>query len=229
MILVLHGEDTGSSYNRLQSYLANFEKFQKVRLTDKNSKEDLINAVLTKDIFDLEKIIICENFLSGQKLEKKVFEKIPKEINLIFWEQKEIAPITLTKIGKFARVEIFKEKPQIFWFLDALSPSLGKTLVALGNLENPNTLNLIYHLANRMMILILTKMQISKESAQKIIERPLAPWQWEKLQNQARLFNLPTLHKLYSGSLKIDQMIKSGSTSLSPEILLSTLFVKYLA
>lgn len=229
MIFVLHGDDLNASYSRLKSILLKYPKHQKIRLADKNTKEDLINALFTKDIFATEKILVCENFLIEKKITKDIARKIPPDVNVIFWEQKQITAESLSIVKQYAQIEVFKPQPQIFWFLDSISPSSQKTLLALAKVENPDGINLIYHLANRVLLLILAKLETPIALAQKIIDRPVADWQWARFQNQARLFNLPTLQKIYSGTLKIDSMIKNGTTNLDPSTLISVLFIKYLS
>src|SRR3989344_2785521 len=150
MIFVLHGEDLNGAYTRLKDLLAKFPKHQKVRLSDKNSKEDLTSALFTNDIFGNDKVIVCENFIHSQKIKEGDIKKIPKIITTIFWEQKKLAPAIISKIKSYAQIEIFKEKPQIFWFLDSISPSLERTLNSLSKLNDPDGSNITFHLANRM-------------------------------------------------------------------------------
>ena len=150
-----------------------------------------------------------------------------ESINVIFWEHKQVTSAILSKLKPHARVEIFKRPPQIFWFLDALTPDAKKTILALSKLENLENLNIIYQLANRLEMLIFAKV-LTPDSVTKITEKPLADWQWQRFKSQAKLFDLRTLKNLFSGTLKIDSMIKSGETNLSPATLISILLAKYL-
>ena len=228
MIIVLHGDDLNSSYNRLQTILTKFQHVQHLKLSNSNSKEDLINALLTTDMFEPEKIIICENFISSQKIKANDFKGFPKDAHLIFWEQKQLSPSIASKLKSAVQIEIFKEQPQVFWFLDSISPFSQNTLAAFNKIDSPNEKNITYHLANRMFLLILAKLQIKRETASQIAGKPMADWQWQKIQNQARNFSLTNLAKIFKGVLRLDSLIKSGLTGHKPSTLVPILLVKYL-
>lgn len=228
MIYILHGEDISGSYNRLSQILTDFPNHQKCRLTDKATLEDLYLAIFTQDLLDSPKIIICENFFQSKKIEIDFLKKIPKDLTVVFWEQKELPKTETIKIGKLAIIENFKPQPKTFLFLDSLSPQAQKSLAGLAKFTNSDDSTLLWHLTNRFLLLILAKLGSSLPQAQTISGRNLLDWQWAKIKNQAKLFQLQSLCSLYTGALKIDTMIKTGASNLKSNSLISVLFLKYL-
>jgi len=225
MIIVLHGDDTASSYERLSQILDKFKDHLKVRLI-KASPEEIQEAVLSTDLISAEKVVIVENFLSPFKKLPQFIEKLPQNIVLIFWEKTNLSPTKVQKLQKFAKVEFFKEKSPIFDLLDSISPNSQIPLSILPKLTRDD--NLLWQLENRFLLMILSKLDTDIESVTKITKRYIFDWQWVKIKSQSSKFSLKTLLSLYNGSLKIEFMIKSGKTQLSENILLSVLFLKYL-
>ncbi|MBI2327458.1 hypothetical protein HYU92_04005 [Candidatus Curtissbacteria bacterium] len=228
MLYVLHGEDTNSAYQRLTQILAGFPRHQKIKLTEKNSEEDFYLSVFSQDLISAEKIIICENLISGKKIKTDVFAKITSDQTVIFWEHSQVPASLLVKLKKYASIENFKPQPQIFRFLDSLSNDAKKALEQLSFLGSKET-NLIYHLTSRILLLILAKLSFNLEISRKVSGKNIADWQWEKYRLQAQRFNLKTLINLYNGALKIDSLIKTGATNLNGQTLISVLLLKYLS
>jgi len=189
MIYVLHGKDTESSYNRLSQILDTFQNLPKLKLTEKEQLEDFYLAVFSKDLINSQKIVICENYLHDKKIKGHVLAEIPKNKIVIFWEQNQLAPAEIAKIKKDCghlslRIETFKPQPQIFWFLDSISPNLEKTLELLSRLPEKNT-NLIFQFENRMLFLILARLKVKMETAGKIAGLNVLDWQWTKIKRQS--------------------------------------------
>ena len=174
-----------------------------------------------------------QNYLHDKKIKGHVLAEIPKNKIVIFWEQNQLAPAEIAKIKKDCghlslRIETFKPQPQIFWFLDSISPNLEKTLELLSRLPEKNT-NLIFQFENRMLFLILARLKVKMETAGKIAGLNVLDWQWTKIKRQAMLLNLETLFALYDGILKIDNMTKSGASDLKENTLITVLLLKYLS
>ncbi len=229
MIYILHGEDIFASYNRLQQILKSYPTYQKVRLDEKADSSDNFTQILSPDLLGLQKIIICENFIHSKKIKIADLKLISAKENAIFWEKAQLTASTISKIGKNFTIELFKPKPQIYYFLDSISDSSQNTLKQLNNLKKHELVSLNWHLANRLHLLILAKLDLRKEASEKIVGKPIQDWQWQKISSQANLFNLSTLTKLFNGILKIDYLIKSGKTNLDETPLISTLLFKYLS
>lgn len=228
MIYILHGEDTAASYQRLRTLLASYPDNQKIRVTKDNTSEDFHLAAFAKDLFADRKIIICENILSEKKINLNILGRLPKEKIVFFWEHQKLPKPILDKFQNIAKIENFKQKSEIYWFLDSLGLNLQKSLALLHKLQLEDNGKFIPLLTMRLLQLLLVKHQIPLETAKKIIGGHLEDWQWQKVLTQSKLFELNTLLLLYNGVLKIDLMIKTGKTSVDPKTLTSFLLLKYI-
>ena len=104
MIFVLHGNDIDASYERLSKILLGYLNFQKIRLTQKESSDAFYLAVFSDDLTGAQKIVICENYLSGKKVDRKILMAIPKKTELIFWEDQQIDSVLIKKLPQHTRV-----------------------------------------------------------------------------------------------------------------------------
>lgn len=226
MIVVLHGDDTASSYERLSQILEKYADFQKINLPLKATLNQLTEVQFSQNLFSEQKLIIAEDFLTNlTKIPAKYFFEIPKESNLIFWEKKALSPSKVQKLAKIAKIEIFKQKTELFTFLDSLAPTVN-TSRTIQELEG--TPNLLWHLENRILLLICSKLGMNYQKAQMLTHRNIFDWQWNRIKNQSTKFSLESLIAFYKGALKIDFMIKSGKTDLPQNTLISVLLLKYL-
>lgn len=227
MIIVLHGDDQTLSYGYLSKIQNEFANSLKVRLPTKATEQDLAQAVLTTDLINSDKLIIAESFLSPFKLlPKKLLENIPENVNIIFWEKTILSPAKVTYLSKIARVEFFKQKSDLFAFLDLLTPGAKNAFKMLATL--PDEPGLIWHLQSRFLLLALSKFNVTADVAIKITKRNIFDWQWQKVKFQAAKFEPHTILAVYNASLKIDQIIKSGKTTMPQKTLISMLILKYL-
>jgi len=228
MIFVLHGNDIDASYERLSKILLGYLNFQKIRLTQKESSDAFYLAVFSKDLTGVSKIVICENYLSDKRVDHKILKVIPKEAEVIFWEDQQIDSDLIKKLPQYTRVELFKPKAKIFWFLDSISNQSRFTLEKFWGLNFASEDKVIWQLTNRMLLLMLAKKGADLQTASKIIGKSLNDWQWQKILNQSKQFTFETLYAIYNAILKLDYMIKSGSTNLNENTLVSLLLLKYL-
>lgn len=228
MIHILHGEDTYSSYNCLQQILENYPSYTRITIDEKSQTNEFFDSILTQDLLGTKKILVCENLISSKKIKLADLRSVPKEVNVIFWEKVQLFPSSLTKVDKDVAIEQFKPKPTLYTFLDSLSLNSTAALRQLNILRTGKKISLNWHLAKRVQLLILAKLEFSREDSEKISGKPIENWQWQKILQQANLIDLATLKKLFTGVIKIDYLIKSGKTNIDETYLISTLLVKYL-
>ena len=229
MIYILHGKDSEASYGILSGLLTRSPKATTIKLTQANTFDDFYQSAFGQDFFTDEKTIVCENFLKDKKIGKNldIFKNLSKNSNLVFWESDELAPALLAKFQKLAVIEIFKEKPRMFWFLDSLSPSAKTSLKSLANLKgNPKNLN--WNLSMRLLHLILLKLGTSQKDVEAFTGKKIYDWQWQKLKTQSQTFELKALVKLFGAILKIDYHAKIGKTGLEEKDLIPFVLLKYL-
>lgn len=228
MFLVIHGENTTSAYDRLQKLRSSQDQSPQI-LSRENTYDELTLALLSQSILENQNFVICYNFFKDKKI-KSTDGLLKEDINktVVFYEETKLTPATLAKLPKPITVEYFKNEPAIFWFLDSVSPDLMGTLKRLESLSKDDEQSLVWNLSNRFLLLTLAQKNYSAQQAGAITGRLVAPWQWQKIESQSRLFPQGLPKKLLSGLLKIDSMIKTGQTQLPIKTLLSYLLLKYL-
>ncbi|MDP2633113.1 MAG: hypothetical protein Q8P25_05340 [Candidatus Curtissbacteria bacterium] len=226
MIFVIHGTDTDSSYKRFSQLLSSYSNYTQVSFDKHSQKDDLTNAFLSQDLFSTKKVIVIKNTLIVDKSLISLLEKAPRDLEVIIWENDELTGSVVTKISKIAKVENFKLPAKLFYFLDSIAPKKKEIIAQLNKLDDEASL--IWNIQNRFLLLTLAKLRVDVSLAGKITKRNLADWQWSKIRQQAEKFTLLQLKSICNASLKIDYLIKSGQTDLSPTILLSVMFLKYL-
>ena len=203
MIYVLHGDNTFASYGKLQILLKRYEGYNKIQLAPQQTFQDYYMAIFGKNILFDKKIIICEEFISDKKVNGKDLEKIPPDINVIFWEKSQIK-LQKKSIKKDVYIEEFKLPANIYYFLDSLIPSnLKRTLSLLLSLDDDQS-NLTWNLTNRILLLILAKKGLGKNEAGDILQRKFEDWQWQKIQAQSAKFDKSSLQTFCNYLLKID-------------------------
>lgn len=228
MFVLIHGENTHAAYNRLTILRKNQKEKPQV-LNSENNYDDLILSILSTSFLSDQNFIIANNFFKDKKI--KSSDNILKENldkTVIFYEEAKLTPAVLSKLPAHITVEYFKNEPKIFYFLDDISTNLESTLRKLEGLSADDQGSLIWNLTNRFFLLTLAQKGYSAQKASEVAGRQLAPWQWQRVQNQARLFPAQITKKIFAGLLKIDFMIKSGQTQLPPKTLITYLLLKYL-
>lgn len=230
MIYVFHGANSNASYEQLKAVESKLEIQEKLKLGKEHTYDDLVQALFSTSILDDTKLVIAQNFIKDNKVDFKspLWEKDLTAKTVIFYESTQLTPSTVAKLPKHFLIEIFKEEPRIFWFLDSITPQKVQTLKSLYNLGPKEDELLIWNLANRFLLLTLAKSQIDIIQASNITGRTIAPWQWHKIKNQAQMFNLEPLKNIFKGLLKIDYLIKTGQSDLPSRTLVSYLLLKYL-
>lgn len=226
MIYILHGENTFQSYSRLQILLNKYKKFEKIKLDNQSSKEDYLIAI-SSELFENQKIVICENFIHKKKISLDEITKISQEKDIIFWEK---GKINLKKPGSQYRrliVEEFKKTNKIYYILDSISTSPNQFLKNIQRSSEDDYVNLSWLVTNRIYLLILARLNSTISEVEKFTNQTIQGWQWQKIISQASKIEMSTLKKTFKGLLKIDYMKKNSLTSLNEKTLISILFLKY--
>lgn len=226
MIIVLHGDDTAASRQRLAQLLADFKDYLKVYLPQKAGENELEEAIFAQDLTNPKKLTVAENYLTGTpKIPTKILQAVPEDLVCIFWEKTTLPPLKVSSLTKIAHTELFKHKTPLFTFLDSLAPRSKAPIILLAQLKSES---LLWQLQNRTLLLILSKLNTGAKSAVKITGRNILDWQWDKIKYQASKFSLEGLLAFYGATLRIDLFIKSGKTNLPESTLIHVMLLKYL-
>lgn len=221
MITIIHGDDISKSR---EYFIELKQKYKDFVLFDGNSLTitDLVQNVESSTLFGSTKIILIENFLTKlKKTDKEVREmlnfivKNSKSSDFIFWESKEITKRELF-LFKDSIVKLFKLPKNIFLFLDGLRPNNSKNLLNLFHeaLESGIKEELILFMLQRQFRMLLALSEKADGDSIEELAR-LAPWQMEKLEKQAKLFDLPALKRIYNELFKIETGEKTGGLALT--------------
>lgn len=213
MIYLFHGDNQVASRKKLTDLVAQAKREKKEVIGLNGLKVNLtqvLSALESSSLFGQEKLVVIENLFSRLKSKEKgeiinYLKNQPIKVDLIFWEGKIIPGTTTRWLPKNWQIQEFKTPVVIFKFLESLRP--GNTNQMLNNLhqsiEKNNPEMVFYMLVRQIRLLIL-----AKDSGRRGLFG--APWQINKLLNQANYFTLEQLINLYQKLLAIDIDIKTG-------------------
>ena len=228
MIYILHGENTEDSGKYLKSLLLKYKDIPKVWLGEKDQLEIFSQIVYAEELFETDRVVICQNWLASKKVKLNSLSEIPRNRTVIFLEETKFALGQSAGTRPDIQIKEFKPKSTIFWFLDSLSPDSSKSLRYLPQIESDKKNLLVWNLLFRVSLLITAKSQVGREKSRDFFERNIQDWQWDKIQSQADLFSLNKLVGLYRGLLRLDYTIKNSLSSMDEKSLVAILLLKYL-
>lgn len=215
MLTILHGDDISQSrkyFSDLKQKAENPETFEAENLT----VTDLLQSLSNGGLFSEERCIFIENFLTkSKKLTEyesilQILDKHAQESHIVLWEGKEIDRKELAKLKK-ATPRLFKLPQLLFTFLDALKPGNSKRLLPLfHDLQKTAEPELLFFMLIRQFRILLAV----KEKAEIDEIKRLAPWQRQKLEQQAKSFQTDQLITLYTKLFEIDNKQKTGKLLL---------------
>lgn len=223
MIHIFHGEHVEISRRELSFVRKKFEDKEVIVLDGKTvTPNQFKQATETTSIFGNDRLVIFENLLSKRMGRKStevevwvdLVKSLPLDVEIVFWEEKEIGKTILSNFPKNIDIALFKPDKSIFVFVDKIQPNNQRELLALFEqvVEQESA-----EFAFAMLIRQFRFMIMAKELGKNI---GLSPWQASKLTKQAEVFTLPILVNQYRKLLTVDTRIKNGTTafSLSQEI-----------
>lgn len=208
-IIVLHGEDTTKSYERLKKFIdvAKKRSWEVVFLDESNLalKENLSSSSL----FGGERFFILKDI---KKLTKKEIEWIKKNTstlpgNLIIYHEGTIGAVLLKSLPKDSKIEEFK-LPKLIWnFLEIIRPgNADQTIKTFHKVIEKEPIELVFALiARQMKDLYLVK---SGNSSQ------IPSWRESKLINQASKFTSENLKQIIGKLTEIDVEVKTSKANL---------------
>lgn len=209
-IIVLHGEDTVKSYERLKKFIDTArERNWEVSFLDESSQG--INENLSiPSLFGAERFFILRDV---KKLGKKELTWITKNYsnlsgNLIIYHEGEIGKTILNGLPKDIKIEEFK-LPKLIWiFLENIRPGNSKRVLAefhkVIETEPPEFVFTL--IARQFKNLYIAKANLKVSSIQ--------PWLVARLKNQADKFTLEKIIEIIGILAEIDIKVKTGKADL---------------
>ncbi len=225
MIIILHGENTIKSRDRLTQLVTDLKvKNQEIiRLEAKKLDLPQLEEMLLKNnLFGNQEVLIIEELHSLPKSKKKdeLINKIANnnQKDIILWEKRDL---TITMLKKFsqAKVEQFKLTNALFSWLDLFhhQTPIKQNLQALKKaIQNNGDYMCFIMLARQISLLIYAKDGGQVKGA---------PFMISKLKKQAQAFSLEKLLKLHKQLFELDQQMKSSKNFLTLEQALDVLTI----
>jgi|WetSurMetagenome_2_1015567.scaffolds.fasta_scaffold266594_2 DNA polymerase III delta subunit len=220
-MIILHGEDSTKSYNRLIALIEE-QKVRQVEVVIQDAAElDLTylrQEISSSGLFGTGKCFVIKNLLCGNKSKNK--EKLLEVIDqnqdheVIFWESKALSATILKPFAK-ARVESFPISPVIFKFLDALRPGNTRLIMLSWKklLEEGTEPEFVFAMLTRQIRLL-----IQAKSGPGNLK--MAPYPARLITAQAGYFSFDHLLDLYQRLYRIDVQVKTGTSATTIDYLL---------
>jgi len=214
-ILLLHGDNLVSSRDNLKELVdqAKGKGQELIRLNGLIVKpEDLIQALDSASLFMQTRVVVIEELFSRPKsFEReqifKFLKNLSANVELIFWEKKELGKLVLNDLPQGTQIKLFKTPVLVFKFLDQLSPQTkNKALELYHQLLKQTPVELVFYMICRQIRLLLLAGDRQMTSG--------PPWMIGKFSKQASLFSKDKLLTIYRELFRIEKSIKTGKTQM---------------
>jgi DNA polymerase III delta subunit len=226
MRYLLHGDDTVSSRNLLNSLL---EGYTATRLEGKSLlMRDLKDCLSSTSLFDEKKAVVIENLLTKNSKKKELVSFLNNQkdsVLLVLWEDKKLPKTTITPL-KNVTVREFLLPSTYFQFLDNFSEHNGKKLFVMYQdlTKTVSAEQVFYSLMKRLrLLLILARKGTSSELSK------MSPWQKQKLSQQVRFWSEKRLAEFYRELQDTEIKLKTGKLPLGLSKHLDTLILSQLS
>lgn len=214
MITIIHGDDTSASR---KFFMDKKGKFAAPIIGEKLTILDIKQQGASGGLFEKPEALFVEGFITNSKPGKNLDEiasylkKNSKEIDIYFWERKELTKKQISQFGTAIIIETFKIPQRTFGFLDSLRQGNGKRNVELFHdaLAGSSEELLFFMLIRQFRLLLAVSSQSNIDEAKR-----LAPWQKSKLASQAKSFSAEQLKKVYKNLNDIDLAQKTGGLTM---------------
>ena len=207
MKYLLHGDDIASSRIFLNDLILGYE----AAVLDGKilSISDLELALVSDSLFTTKEVIVIENLFTRNKNKKKIVEFLNQSQSsrlVILWESKKIIKTSISALKNVIVKEF--SLPQVYFdFLDGFAPQRVQHIFQMYHLLLLSTepTQIFYSLIKRLRALIII------QSGGKALEiEKMQPWQFSKLQMQAKLWSKEKLTDFYRKLQDTEIKLKSG-------------------
>lgn len=214
MLIILHGDDTVASRNKLNELLAQARDRDIIRLDgSRMTLEDVVTACETTSLIAENKCIVIERLFSAPlKRRQEILTYLFSpgiEYSVILWEGKTLEKTQVAKFPKETRILPFTVPQSVFKFVEGVGRvSPGESLRMLHELVKTQDATFLY-----AMLLRQLRMRIlAKDMGAAAFSGSV--WMAKKYEGEARAFSLPALIAMYRGLVAIDYKVKTGATPL---------------
>ncbi len=197
-IIVLHGEDIGKSYERLQNFINEAKKRNWEILYD--------DPALTPSLFGQERLLIIRDY---KLLNKKILGSLGKvDGTLVIYHESDLSKTFLQTLSKDAKIEEFKLPKLIWTFLEHLLPGNSEKCVQEFH-------KIIERDAPEFVFTLIAKqfrdLYWVKEDSKSF---PFPSWKASKLKVQGDKFKASKIKKIIEKLSEIDVLVKTSKANL---------------
>lgn len=213
-IIILHGDDTVSSYDRLQKFIqiARDRDWDIVKVSENDFT--IPEALSSNSLFLKNKLVVLEN---SDLLNKSTSEWISREegnidATLVIYSQGTLNQKLIKSLPDGTKVEEFKIRSQIWNLLDSFFPGNAKNIILLLNeVVKKDPVEFVFMLlAGLMRDLYLVK------TGPEVLKYP--PWRLGKLKRQASRFSEGLLKEIISDLADADIRSKTSQAELKDSL-----------
>lgn len=226
-IHIYHGDNTILSRNARQAKIAEYrgQGFAPTEVAGESvTRAELENVLATVNMFETDVVVI--DGLVGRLRSKakdaliELLVKIPPTKPIIMWEKKLLTALMLKPFTGLAKIELFKETPTIFPFVDSLKPgNAARALTLFHACTKDNDPFMVFG----MIVRRITDLMIALDDPSLVTG---SPWGIKQIISQAQSWDIPRLLALHTKLLEIDINIKTGQTKLDLESQLDLLLLQ---
>jgi len=177
--ILLHGEDTQKSYERLLAFIDSAKKRKMLVIRVGKGKEDLSGIIKSQGLFAQAQLVIVYGLSTLKRDDYDLIKKSTDDkTTIVVYEEKQLTPVSISKLGKETHVESFFLPKILFTFLENLYPkNYDRTKNYLDKLLENNEAEFIY-----LMIIRFFKDLYMVSQGKNILGYP--GWRYQKLGNQ---------------------------------------------
>ena len=209
-IIVLHGDDSAKSYERLMKFVETAKKRSWEILTDEFPN--------TPSLFGTERLIIYRDYKLLTSKDIKNFDRF--EGTLVIYHPGDLPQTFIKQMPKDFKMEKFELPKILFTFLESFYPSNSqRSLKLLHDLVKNTAIELIFFMLARHLK-DLYWVTIDPTTNQ------YPSWRLSKLKSQANKFTVENLKLIIKNLADIDILVKTSKADLLTE--LDLLMVKQL-
>ncbi|OGM12418.1 hypothetical protein A2Z22_04565 [Candidatus Woesebacteria bacterium RBG_16_34_12] len=216
--IILHGDYTEKSYQRLQTFIKVAKKRNlEIKKVNLNTKFSLSEQLSSTELFKTENLYILENI---SKIPKKEIVWLKKNNNriegtLIIYNSGILSKTLIKQFPKPDKIEEYK-LPKIIWnFLESFYQGNAKNCIKLlHQVIDNDPIELVFVLLVRQLKdLYLVSISDSKSSSIQN-KSPFPYWREAKLKKQAQQFKKDQIKEIISELAEIDLKVKTSRGNL---------------
>ncbi len=213
--ILLHGDYTQASYERLQKFIKVAKKRGwEIQRINSNKSLSLPEALTSAALFASNRLFVLEDVRSikKQELEWLAKKSVKIEGNLVIYHGGFLPQTILKSLPKDTKIEEFKLPRLIFAFLDSFFPKNSKkALKILHQVSEKEPVEFIFALlARHLRDLYWVKVDVEG------LNYP--SWRISKLKKQAKFFSESLLKEMISDLAEADIKAKTSKASLKDSL-----------